>query len=154
MANSVSVTWFDKWLFYSSTKDFDKGSYYGEWLVFFSEEHYDYVTLKCMEAVSSGLVKWAKHSSLEQVRTDHKGLFALKLEDSAVSFVDGRPVSKQHQAVLKWLIDNGFIKRTKSGKYTNIRFKLDSEGKGQHVGSDWSGFVLSDFLDPVTGECL
>ena len=37
------------WIFYSSTKDFDKGYYYGEWLLFFSENSYDYIASKCME---------------------------------------------------------------------------------------------------------
>lgn len=142
------------WLFYSSTKEFNKGPYYGEWLVFFSQDSYDYVKEKCHEAVDVGLVKWAKHSTPASLMRNHNGLFALKLEDTDVTFVGDKPVSTKHQQVLQWLIKNGFIRKTKSGKYTNIRFKLDSEGKGVHASSDWKGFTLSDFLDVTTGQAI
>ena len=143
----MDITVLGKWVFYSSTKDFNKGPYYGEWLVFFGPEHYPYVEEKCRELVSSGMVKWAKHSTKEEVSSQGHGLLAVKLEHTDVEFVDGKPVSDKHRQVLLWLIRNGFVKKTKTGKYTNIRFKLDSEDKGSSKGKVLKGFTLSDFLD-------
>lgn len=141
------------WIFYSSTKDFDKGYYYGEWLLFFSENSYGYIASKCMEAVDKGFVKWAKHSSHKAFEDSRSGVFAFKLEDCDVSLKDGVLYAPKHALLLGFLKDNNLLPVTKSGRYSDIRYKLDIEGKGRHSG-EWKGFKLSDFMDLCSGEFI
>ena len=139
----------DKWVFYSDGVKLKTTVYTGEWLVFFSEKHYDYVAWACRKAVSLGLTHLAKHSHMHSIRSSEKdsGVSCFKL-DCDIVFVDGKPVSKEHSDLLCFLIESGLVGKTKSGDYINIRYKVLSDGKGHHKGKDWNGFSLNDFMKP------
>ena len=47
------------------------------------------------------------------------------------------------------------IRKTKTGKYYNISFKLDRQTEAGEYGDDYKGTIkLSDFIDLTTGEWL
>lgn len=52
------------------------------------------------------------------------------------------------------MLDNGLIRKRKSGKPYNISFKYDSQTyAGKYKGSGFSGEIkLADFVDLETGE--
>ena len=63
---------------------------------------------------------------------------------------------KGHKRILSYMLDNGLVRRTKSGKLYNISFKFDSETyAGKYKGSGFSGKIkLADFVDLETGEFI
>lgn len=61
---------------------------------------------------------------------------------------------ESHKRVLRYMLDNGLIRKTKSGKPYNISFRYDSQTyAGKYKGSGFSGEIkLADFVDLETGE--
>lgn len=59
-----------------------------------------------------------------------------------------------HKRVLRYMLDNGLIRKTRSGKLHNISFKYDSQTYvGKYKGSGFTGEIkLADFVDLETGE--
>lgn len=59
-----------------------------------------------------------------------------------------------HTRVLRYMLDNGLIRKTKSGKPYNISFKYDSQTyAGKYKGSGFTEEIkLADFVDLETGE--
>lgn len=59
-----------------------------------------------------------------------------------------------HKRVLHYKLDNGLIRKTKSGKPYNISFKFDSQTyAGKYKGSGFSGEIkLADFVGLETGS--
>lgn len=56
--------------------------------------------------------------------------------------------------MLRCMLDNGLIRKTKSGKLYNISFKYDSQTyEGKYKGSGFAGEIkLADSVDLETGE--
>ena len=54
------------------------------------------------------------------------------------------------------MLENGLIRKTKTGKLYNISFKFDSETfAGKYKGNGFSGKIkLADFVDLETGEFI
>lgn len=54
------------------------------------------------------------------------------------------------------MLDNGLVRKTKSGKLYNISFKYDAETyAGKYKGSGFAGKIkLADFVDLETGEFI
>lgn len=61
---------------------------------------------------------------------------------------------ESHKRALRHMLDNGLIRKTKSGKPYNISFKYDSQTyAGKYKGSGFSGEIkLAGFVDLETGE--
>lgn len=63
---------------------------------------------------------------------------------------------ESHKRVLSYMLENGLIRKTKTGKLYNISFKFDTETyAGKYKGSGFSGKIkLADFVDLETGEFI
>jgi len=63
---------------------------------------------------------------------------------------------ESHKRVLSYMLENGLIRKTKTGKLYNISFKFDSETyAGKYKGSGFSGKIkLADFVDLESGEFI
>lgn len=61
-----------------------------------------------------------------------------------------------HKKILSYMLDNGLVRKTKSGKLYNISFKYDTETyAGKYKGSGFSGKIkLADFVNLETGEFI
>lgn len=59
-----------------------------------------------------------------------------------------------HKRVLRYMLDDGLIRKTKSGRLYNISFKYNSQTyAGKYKGSGFTGEIkLADFVDLETGE--
>lgn len=59
-----------------------------------------------------------------------------------------------HTRALRYMLDNGLIKKTKSGKLYNISFKYDSQTyTGKYKGSGFTGEIkLADIVDLESGK--
>ena len=95
----------------------------------------------------NAVVAEAKYSNTEtQIAAGQKnGVCSLYLNDND---------KESHKRALRYMLDNGLIRKTKSGKPYNISFKYDSQTyAGTYKGSGFSGEIkLAGFVDLETGE--
>lgn len=58
--------------------------------------------------------------------------------------------------MLSYMLENGLVRKTKSGELYNISFEYDSETySGKYKGNGFSGKIkLADFVDLETGEFI
>ena len=100
-------------------------------------------------AVLDGVVIEVKYSSPETaiVAGSKQGVYCFRLSGND---------REGHKRILSYMLDNGLVRRTKSGKLYNISFKFDSETyAGKYKGSGFSGKIkLADFVDLETGEFI
>ena len=110
----------------------------GKWMYFFSDS--DFAEKICSEAVSSKIVLESKHSNANE------GVCCFYLEIDDV---------EAHKRILKYFLDNSLIKKTKSGKYYDISFKLDKQTlAGQYRKDFIAELKLSQFVNLETGQFL
>ena len=61
--------------------------------------------------------------------------------------------TENHQRIIRFMIDNGLIQKTKAGGFYNISFKFDDQTRAGEYGADFEGKIkLSQFIDLNTGE--
>ena len=146
MNNLVYMKVLGKWMFYATDQVYKVNPVAGEWLIFFGEQSYKYISNLCQMAVEQGYVKQAKHNSLEDLRQHNHGVACFRIDNA-------NGINRQeHIRLLKFLKNNRALKINKNGKYVNIRFKEVSDGTGTHKGHEWNGFTLDAFMDLNTGE--
>ncbi|WP_299996871.1 hypothetical protein [uncultured Cedecea sp.] len=123
----------------------------GKWLCSFVHFGGDYcfndIEKICAESVEKNIIPICKHTSdLALELSDRGGMicFYLNIDDT-----DG------HKKIIKYILDKKLIKRTKSGKLTNISFKLDKQTIDGKYGENFKATLkLSDFIDLITGEFI
>ena len=94
----------------------------------------------CKEAVEKDIVCEAKHSNAE----NGVACFYLNIKDI-----------ENHKKVIKYFIENNMIKKTKSGRYYNISFKLDKQTRAGQYGDDFVAEIkLDKFINLDTGEWI
>ena len=98
-------------------------------------------------AVLDGVVVEAKYSNPET-------LIAAGSKQGVCCFYLNGNDRESHKRVLSYMLENGLIRKTKTGKLYNISFKFDTETyAGKYKGSGFSGKIkLADFVDLETGE--
>ena len=108
----------------------------GKWMYFFDNRAF--VEGICKRAIDEGVVTVAKHTDGES----GVACFYLNVED-----VEG------HKRVIEFFIKNKLIRMTKSGKFTNISFKLESQTRNGEYGDGFKAEIkLDSFVDLTTGE--
>ena len=130
------------WRFFIADSINFKKEKVGKWMYFFrGEDGRNFTEAKCREAVETGIVQEAKctNSMVEGV-----SCFYLNSDDT-----DG------HKRVIKYLLDNRMIQKTKTGRYYNISFKLDEQTRAGEYGDAYkSDIKLANFIDLNTGEWI
>ena len=113
----------------------------GKWLIFFSD--FAYADKLCKDLVDNDIVLEANHSI-----GGTSGVCRI--------FVDAKNL-EQHRKVLRYLIDNQHIPRTKKGNHLyNIAFKLQLQtDRLEYYGWDFENLLsLCDLVDLKTGKFL
>lgn len=123
----------DKWVYYSVDNfvAFDNDNF-GKWMFFF--DNVTYAEQICRLAVQSGVCKRAKHAN------DAGGIcgFYTNADDIAT-----------HETILRFMLSNNLIRKTKSGKYFDISFKYEEENPDNTARTP---LKLSDFVDLESGQ--
>ncbi|MBD5542967.1 MAG: hypothetical protein HDR01_01655 [Lachnospiraceae bacterium] len=137
--NEVKKLSLGGWIFYLSEKKecLDKHKC-GKWMHFFNNEKF--AAHICEEAVAKGICVESKHTDAEE------GVccFYLNCDD-----MEG------HKRAIGYFIENGLIRKTKTGKLYNISFKLDDQTRAGEYGPDfYSEIKLDQFVDLHTGEFI
>lgn len=119
----------------------------GKWMFFFSSLNCAHMDDIVGTAVLDGIVCEAKYANPETQ------IAAGKNSGVCCFYLNGND-REGHKRVLSFMLKNGLIRTTKTGKLYNISFKYDSQTyAGKYKGSGFSGAIkLADFVDLETGE--
>ena len=124
------------WIYYIGDDSKFEHDKVGKWLYFF--ENKEFVEKICKEAVENRIVNEAKHSNAET----GVSCFYLNIDDI-----------ENHKRVIEFFIKNNLIRKSKSGRYYNISFKLDTQTLAREYGENYNSEVkLDKFIDLNTGE--
>ena len=139
------------WIFYidkSKESELDPDRC-GKWMYFFAEENRDHADELCRKAVTGGVCIEAKYSTEYQSRQigDDRGLVCLYLNGDDID---------THRRVIRFMLENRMIQKTKTGRYYNMPFKYDSQTKaGEYRDTGFKAQLrLSDLIDLYTGEWI
>lgn len=126
------------WVYYVNEEAASKlkNNKVGKWMYFFVGK--DFAETICKNAVEHQIVAEAKHSNAPE------GVccFYLNCDDIAAQ-----------KLCIKYFVNNGLIRKTKTGKLYNISFKLDSQTLDGEYGTEFHPNIkLSDFVNLETGE--
>ena len=125
------------WIYFLSGKeDLLEKHKCGKWMYFFGDR--EFVESICRKAIEEEVVYECKHSDAE--------------EGVACFYLNGDDI-ENHRRVIEFFLENGLIRRTKTGKLYNIGFKFDDQTRAGEYGVDFKAEIKLDrFLDLTTGE--
>lgn len=127
------------WIFYLSGKEKSlERNKCGKWMHFFNNK--EFAAHICEEAIIKDICLESKHTDADE------GVccFYLNCDD-----MEG------HKRVIKYLIENSLIRKTKTGKLYNISFKFDEQTRAGEYGREFhSEIKLEQFVDLNTGEFI
>ena len=136
------------WYWFTSGKENELTSdKCGKWMHFFSDQ--DFAIKICQKAIDEDVCVECKCSDLEmnlKYKMDKTGVICFYLNGDNID---------SHKKVLRFMIDNDLVRRTKSGRLYNISFKFDSQTVKGEYGADYEGNIkLSQFLNLDTSEWI
>ncbi len=137
------------WVFYLDVdREIELSNNCGKWMYFFdsSSESASFVERICEQIVKDGVAIESKHSSRDATQIQGSGVCCF--------YCDGSNI-EAHKKIIKFLLENNMIKRTKSGKLTNVSFKYDEQTRNKQYGDEFKPKIqLSHFINLKTGEWL
>lgn len=125
------------WMYYASdnVKSLKKDKC-GKWMYFFDNK--EFVSKICKKAVEEKIVVTAKHSN------DKQGVSCF--------YINGDD-NESHKRVIEFFLENGLIRKTKTGKLANISFKFDDQTRNGEYGERFEASIKLDmFVDLATGR--
>ncbi len=124
----------------------------GKWMYFFSNQ--DFAREMCIKAISEKVVAECKCTDLSTLKeaVSH-GFNKYSGNEGVICFyIDGTD-NEAHKRVIRFMLNNDLIRKTKNGRYYNISFKFDTQTRNGEYGDDFNGEIkLADFIDLYTGE--
>ena len=139
------------WFYFSSEKaTLLKLNKVGKWMYFFNPDEQERAKELCRKAVEDGIVYESKCTDIEtrdMLGAGYQG------ETGLVCLYLNGDNNENHHRVIKFMLENNMIPRTKSGRLYNRSFKFDLQTLKGKYGDDFVGEIkLADFIDLNTGE--
>lgn len=128
----------EQWIFYLNehAKDLDALKI-GKWMIYFTESGRQHIFELCEKAVDENIVPEAKVSRYGEV-----ACLYMNIDDI-----------EYHRKCIEFMLANGLIRKTKSGRYYNISFKKDLQTLNGEYGNEYiPQLKLDEFIDLYTGE--
>lgn len=76
-------------------------------------------------------------------------------ETGVICFYLNGDDTENHRRVIRFMMDNNLIQKTKTGRFYNISFKFDDQTRAGQYGADFNGTIkLAQFVDLNTGEWI
>ena len=115
----------------------------GKWMYFFDNQ--EFAKEICEKSIEDGVCYESKCSDLVATVSDN----------GVICFYCNCDDIENHKRIIKFMIDNKLIRKTKSGRYYNNSFKLDDQTMAGQYGNYFTGTIkLSDFINLETGEFI
>lgn len=139
------------WFWFSKKQSISRDNSDGKWMAFFADDVFDFCQKICKEAIKTGVVDVCKvtNPSSKEIKQS-LGLPPSRTEGLVICFYANSKDLEQNKKILKFMIDNQLIRRTKAGKLYNISFKFNSQTKlnlYNDNGSFQAKIRLSDYMD-------
>lgn len=113
----------------------------GKWMYFFKDQNHAIEI--CNKAISENICSECKCSDLKK-RNSKTGTLCFYINADDI---------EAHKRVIKFMIENNLIQKTKKGNYSNISFKLNEQTENGEYGKNFEGKIkLNDFIDLKTGN--
>ena len=132
------------WCWYTSGKEksLDKHKC-GKWMHFFHDQ--EFAMDICQKAIDEDICVECKCTDLEVQKTEN-GVICFYLNGDDID---------AHKKIIRFMLKNDLISKTKTGRYYNMSFKFDDQTRAGEYGSDFEGKIkLEQFIDLNTGEFL
>lgn len=80
-------------------------------------------------------------------------LCKIHTDSGVICFYVNGDDTENHKRVIRFMMENNLIRKTKKGTYYNISFKFDKQTSCREYGADFEGRLkLENFIDLQTGE--
>lgn len=113
----------------------------GKWMYFFDDQ--EFAQNICQKAIDEGVCYECKCTDME-MQAVPTGVICFYLNGDDL---------ENHKRVIRFMLVNDLVRKTKSGKYYNISFKFDNQTRAGEYGADFEGKIkLEKFVDLKTGE--
>lgn len=142
MKKTIEVKNFGGWYwYYSGKEDLLDEEKCGKWMHFFSNQ--EFAKGICKKAIANEICYECKCVDLA---------FSNQPNGPICFYINGDD-TEAHKKVIKFMLDNNLIRKTKSGKLYDESFKFDRQTNAGEYGLDFKPTIkLSDFLNLYTGE--
>ena len=132
------------WYWYSTDKAYLLEPHKcGKWMHFFKEQ--EFAMRVCEKAVAENICYECKCTDMKFSRS----------ETGVICFYLNGDDMETHRRVIRFMLDNQLIQKTKSGRYYNISFKFDDQTRAGEYGADFEGTIkLAQFIDLNTGAWI
>lgn len=115
----------------------------GKWMCFFDNQ--EFAQQICQKAIDENACYECKCTDMEKAMTS----------TGVICFYANGDDVENHKRIIRFLLENGLIRRTKMGKLYNISFKFDHQTKMGEYGADFNGKIkLDQFVDLQTGQFI
>ena len=115
----------------------------GKWMHFFRDQKF--AMDMCEKAIVENVCYECKCTDME-LRGAETGVIRFYLNGDDI---------ENHRRVIRFMMDNELIQKTKTGRLYNISFKFDDQTRAGKYGADFKGVIkLAQFIDLNTGEWI
>ena len=112
----------------------------GKWMYFFDNQKF--AQKICEKAIAEKICYECKCTDMEKQNTSN----------GVVCFYTNGDNTDNHKRIIKFMLENDLIRKTKAGKYYNITFKYDDQTRAGEYGSNFEGKInIEKFIDLKTG---
>ena len=113
----------------------------GKWMHFFNDQ--EFAMGICERAISENVCYECKCTDMK-LTGSKTGVICFYLNGDDI---------ENHHRVIRFMMDNKLIQKTKTGKFYNISFKFDDQTRAGKYGADFEGTIkLAHFIDLNTGK--
>ena len=144
MKDNFAIEHFGGWYWYFSGKeDLLDDEKCGKWMHFFSDQ--EFAKTICQKAITEDVCYECKCADL----TAHN-----EKTGPICFYINGDDI-EAHKKVIKFMLENNLIRKTKSGRLYDESFKFDNQTRAGEYGSAFNAAIkLSQFLNLYTGEWI
>lgn len=115
----------------------------GKWMYFFADQKY--AKKMCKKAIEENICIICKCTNMEETG----------FPTGVVCFYCDYDDIEAHKRILKFMIDEDLIRKTKKGNLYNISYKFDEQTRNGEYGDNFQGELkLSHFVDLKTGNFI
>lgn len=132
------------WFWYlSGLEDLLDETKCGKWMCFFDDQ--EFAKSICEKAMEEKVCYECKCTDMESQNS---------LTGVICFYLNGDDI-ENHKRVIRFMMENSLIRKTKTGKLYNISFKFDDQTRVGEYGADFEGKIkLEQFVDLQTREFI
>ena len=140
---SVVIKQFHGWFYFlSGNEGLLKRSQCGKWMYFYEASNQRFAKKICKKAIEENVCFECKCTDIARVKS----------ATGVVCFYTNGDDINGHNRIIRFMLENDLIKKTKTGRLYNISFKYDSQTRLRLYGTSFKGTIkLEDLVDLKTG---